>query len=89
MTSDTAVAPGWDDGDHSSTLYGGFSGEWLQEAGDMTPQQGKLRLITLKARKLGILTRTSNELIADGMSSRRNSARQSRRRSATSWTKRS
>ena len=55
MTSDTAVAPGWDDGDRSSTLYGGFSGEWLQEAGDMTPQQGKLRLITLKARKLDVL----------------------------------
>jgi HK97 family phage major capsid protein len=67
MTSSDAVAPGWDDGDHSSTLYGGFTGAWVPEAGDMTVETPKLRLISLKARKLAILTRASNELIADGM----------------------
>lgn len=68
MLSNTASAAGWDDGDHSSTLYGGFSGEWLDEAGDITPQTAKMRLINLRARKLGILARVSNELIADGVS---------------------
>lgn len=67
MTSDSAVAPGWDDLDHTSNLYGGFAGEWLAEAGDMTAQTPKLRLIQLTARKLGILARVSNELLADGM----------------------
>src|SRR5688572_686067 len=68
VTSSDAVAPGWDDGDHTSTLYGGFTGQWLDEAGTITETQPKLRLIHLHARKLGILTRTSNELIADGVS---------------------
>jgi HK97 family phage major capsid protein len=68
MTSDSAVAPGWDGQDHTSNLYGGFSGEWLTEIGDMTAQTAKLRLIALKARKLGLLARVSNELLADGMS---------------------
>jgi HK97 family phage major capsid protein len=68
MTGSDAKAPGWDDGDHSDTLYGGFSGEWLAETEDMTVQTPKLRLINLHARKLGILARVSNELIADGMS---------------------
>jgi len=34
----------------------------------MTPPQGELRLVQLRAKKLGILTGVSNELIADGVS---------------------
>lgn len=68
MTSSDAKAVGWDDGDHSTTLYGGFSGQWLAEEGGMTVQTPKLRLINLHARKLGLLASASNELIADGMS---------------------
>jgi len=68
MTSSDAVAPGWDDGTHTSTLYGGFTGQWVPEAGTITETQPTLRLISLHARKLAILTRTSNELIADGVS---------------------
>jgi HK97 family phage major capsid protein len=67
MTSSSAVAAGWDSGDHTSELYGGFTGEWLDEAGGMTAQTPNMRLIQLKARKLGILTAASNELIADGV----------------------
>ena len=68
MTSREGVAPGWDDGDHSSTLYGGFTGQWIEEGGDIDVETPKMRLIAMKARKLAILARVSNELIADGMS---------------------
>ena len=68
MTSSDAAAPAWDDGDHSSTLYGGFSGQWVEEAGEISVETPKLRLIRLKARKLAILARVSSELIADGVS---------------------
>jgi HK97 family phage major capsid protein len=68
MTSSEAKAPGWDDLDHTSTLYGGFTGQWVTEAGDITVETPKMRMISLKARKLAILARVSNELIADGMS---------------------
>jgi hypothetical protein len=39
-----------------------------RRTGDMAPPQGRLRLVQLRAKKLGILTRVSNELIADGVS---------------------
>ncbi len=68
MTSSEAVAPGWDDGNHTSNLYGGFTGQWVAEGGEITETQPLLRLIKLHARKLAILTRCSNELIADGVS---------------------
>lgn len=67
MVSSDAVAPGWDDGDHSASLYGGFTGQWVPEAGDITPATPKMRLIHLHARKLAILASVSNELIADGV----------------------
>jgi HK97 family phage major capsid protein len=68
MKSDSGRAIGWDDGDHSAGLYGGFSGDWVPEAGEITPQDPKLRMINLLAKKLAILTQVSNELVADGIS---------------------
>ena len=68
MTSSSGKAPGWDDGDRSSTLYGGFTGQWVAEGSTVTETAPKMRLIELHARKLAILTRVSNELIADGVS---------------------
>jgi HK97 family phage major capsid protein len=67
MSSNEGDAPGWDDGTHTSNLYGGFAGEWVAEGGDISVQTPKLRLIDLKARKLALLGRVSNELLADGM----------------------
>jgi HK97 family phage major capsid protein len=67
MTTSEGVAPGWDEGDHTSNLYGGFAGAWLPEDGSMTVQTPRMRMIRLKARKLGVLTSASNELIADGL----------------------
>lgn len=67
MTSSSANAPGWDDGTHTSNLYGGFAGAWANEGADLTLEETKMRMIALRARKLGILTKVSNELIADGL----------------------
>jgi HK97 family phage major capsid protein len=68
MASSSIAAPGFDDGDHSDNLYGGFAGGWANEGDDLDLEEVKLRLVKLRARKLGILARVSNELIADGVS---------------------
>jgi hypothetical protein len=51
MASSTASAPGWDDGNHSENLYGGFSGGWAEEGQDIILEETKMRMIGLKARK--------------------------------------
>lgn len=66
MSGQEAKAPAWDAGVRTAKLFGGFTGQWLPEAGDITVETPALRLIALKARKLAILCRVSNELIADG-----------------------
>ena len=60
--------PAWNNSDRSDgSVYGGFSGQWLGETEEATPQDAEVRRITLKAEKLGIYTDVSNELINDGM----------------------
>ena len=66
MTSSSKKVSGFDASDSSSTLYGGFTGQWTEEAGEITAQDPKMRLIELTAKKLALLTQVSNELIADG-----------------------
>lgn len=67
MSSDTRKVWGFTHSDaSSSTLFGGFSGQWLGEADTIDPEDAKLRMIELHAHKLAILTQASNELIADG-----------------------
>ena len=69
MLTNEKIAPGWDGADHSSTLYGGFSGQWLAEGETATvTDKGKFRSIKLKAKKLAIFTSASNELVSDVMS---------------------
>lgn len=67
MKSDTLKVPGWSGFDHSSGVYGGFSGVWLAEGGTATPQDATLRQIKLIAKKLGIYNQASRELIQDGI----------------------
>jgi HK97 family phage major capsid protein len=67
MLSATRKVPGWDGQDHSTSLFGGFTGTWLAENGSATEVDPKLRLIELTARKLACFTKSSNELIADGL----------------------
>ena len=67
LTSEKKI-PGWDNASHSSSLYGGFAGQWLSEGESATETEGKFRSITLQAKKLGIFTSATNELISDLMS---------------------
>jgi HK97 family phage major capsid protein len=67
MTSKTASAVGFDGASHTSNLYGGFTGQWVQETGEITEETPQLQLLTLNAHKLAILTQVSNELAADGV----------------------
>ncbi len=67
MTAKTRKIPGFDGSDHSSSLFGGLSGVWLEEAGTSTRQYPKLRQIELTAKKIGIYTQASRELLEDGM----------------------
>lgn len=63
----TRKAPAFDNSDRSDGLFGGFSGQWLAEGETGVKQEGKLRLLTLTAKKLACFTQASNELLADGV----------------------
>lgn len=67
MTSNSRQIPGVDGLNHSSTLYGGFTGSWVGEGQELTLEVMKMRLMTLVAHKLGILSEVSNELVRDGV----------------------
>ena len=68
MGSETKKVPAFDGADRTNNLFGGISGEWLEEGQTGTRKTAKLRLIQLKAKKLACFSQASNELIADGMS---------------------
>lgn len=68
MNSSTRRVPAWDGYDHSGgTLFGGFSAAWTGEGGSISETTGKLRLIELHARGLKLFTKSSNELLSDGL----------------------
>lgn len=67
MHSDVLKIPGWEDSDNSSTLYGGFTHQWLGENVAATDSEPKTRQIVLNARKLALFTKASNELVSDGI----------------------
>jgi HK97 family phage major capsid protein len=67
MESATRKVPGWDTATQTSgTLFGGFSMEFLAEEAEGSKQTGKLRAITLTAKKGAIFVDISNELREDG-----------------------
>ncbi len=68
MSAPEMKVPSWDGDNRSSTLYGGFAGAWLDEAGTIDIETPRLKLVTLRARKLAVLVQCSNELLADGHS---------------------
>jgi len=67
MTTSALSIPAWDSATHTSNLFGGFAATWTGEGSTAIDQKGKLRLMTLTAKKLGIWTAASSELIADGL----------------------
>ncbi len=67
MESATRKVAGWDGADQRTDFYGGFAMEFLAEEAPGTKQTGKLRAITLEAKKGAIFVDASSELIEDGM----------------------
>jgi HK97 family phage major capsid protein len=67
MKSDSLKVPCWDSATHSSTLFGGLVGTWMNELGASTEVFAKMRQIELNAKKLACYTAASNELVADGI----------------------
>jgi len=67
MIAETKKIPAWDNSNHSTNVYGGFTGVWMGENQTQDVQTGKMRLKTLTAGKLGIYTEASREVLADGM----------------------
>ena len=67
MASNTRRVPAWDASDSSSSLLGGFSAQWVEEAAEISLETPQLRMVDLTARKLGLLTQVSNELLRDGL----------------------
>lgn len=65
MTTATRQIPAFEIGDHSASLWGGFSASFTAETGSMTPSQPAIRQMTLSAKKLTGYCRISNELYAD------------------------
>lgn len=64
MPSNILDLPLFDDEDHSQNIAG-FVAQWLDEAGTATEQTGKLRNVTLKAKKIGIWSKLTSELVED------------------------
>lgn len=66
MTTEEKTVAGWDTSSASGgTLFGGFTPTIVGEGSSMTPQTGKVRKVKLKARKIGLLGKSSNEIEED------------------------
>ena len=69
MTSGALKVPGVKDTDHSAgALYGGIKEFWYGELATLDEENLATLLITLSARKLGMLANASSELIEDAAS---------------------
>lgn len=64
MDTNSMYVSGFNTLNHTSSI-GGFAASWMTEGSSMTVQKGLIRTITMKAKKLGILTAATNELVAD------------------------
>lgn len=67
MVTNTKKVAGFANQDNSTKApYGGLSLQWLDEGGTISLKDAKTRLITLQAKKAGVLVPVSNELLEDG-----------------------
>jgi len=65
MLSNTQPIPAMEIGDHSTSLFGGFTANYVEETGTIEENNPKTRLVLLSAKKLTGLLRFSNELVQD------------------------
>ena len=75
----------FDSSTHTSGNLAGFTAQWLVEGGSGTDQTPALKQLVLKANKLGIFTKASNELVADGMTFEQQLGRLSSVRLVGTW----
>jgi HK97 family phage major capsid protein len=69
MQTEEKKVAGWDTSSASGgALFGGFTPAVLGEGDSMTAQTGQVRSVKLHARKVGLLAKSSNELIDDAAS---------------------
>lgn len=71
MTSDTKLVSGFSAKDHTGGSIYGFTPVWMAELGANASQKGSVVRITLTAHKLALFAMASNELVADGTTTRR------------------
>jgi len=68
MSTNELRVPGFDTSTAASgVLYGGITGAWIGEGGDITVTNPEARQLRLIARKLAILISVTNELSADAL----------------------
>ncbi|MBE0427888.1 MAG: phage major capsid protein [Nitrospirae bacterium] len=65
MRSNSIRIPAMEVGDHSASLFGGFTASYTDETGTINEKNPKVRRMELNAKKLTGLLRFSNELVAD------------------------
>jgi len=65
MTTESKKVPAWANADHSSNLFGGFSGVWAAENATQSVQTGELRQIQLRAKKCMIFGQLTREMLED------------------------
>ena len=66
MLEQTRQWPGWDLSDASTGAPFGFKPQWLGEGAEADLQIGKMRMLLLRAQKLGLLIEATNEVLTDG-----------------------
>ena len=65
MSTNVVEIPAMSIGDHSSSLYGGFTASWKAEEASLTEANPTVRQMQINANKLTGLVKFSNELISD------------------------
>ena len=65
MASNTLKIPTVKDTTHASTVFGGVSAQWVEEAGSYTASEPDFGQMQLNAKKLTGYTQVSDELISD------------------------
>jgi HK97 family phage major capsid protein len=65
LNQSSRVIAAWDSADHSSNLYGGWSMQWLGETDPGDIQTGKVRAMTITAKKGALFSECSRELLND------------------------
>ena len=65
MSSSSLLVPALDDTTHASDVFGGVTGNWTEEGGELAESEAKFARIRLQVAKLAIRSDVPNELLQD------------------------